>query len=271
MDGASTVAIIGGCFAQAMTRGLASALAACARYRFVELPVHLTSLHDPASKALIAEAGTIFAQQLPGMDWALLESCKSAGCQVFRFPNVELRSLWPFDCDYGYPDRVAQSMPNRGIWHFDWALARLRTIEPDPKRRLARYRALDFPGAGRADILAEAQRRFLARIDAESDFQIGAFISHYLADWRLFYNASHPSGVLFQALCSYCWQKLDLPGRAQGLTGIDSWREWSVPVHPGIARRLGVTWAHEGMRYSYRGLGEVTWSEWVEKYIDLFG
>ncbi len=72
-------------------------------------------------------------------------------------------------------------------------------------------------------------------------------------------------------LCTHIWRVLGLPGLPEPLSGIDSWRMWSVPVHPGVARRLGVTWAHEETHYHYCTLGDIRWSEWVEHYIEMFG
>ena len=46
---------------------------------------------------------------------------------------------------------------------------------------------------------------------------------------------------------------------------------WSVPVHPGVAKRLGVTWASERTRYHYETMGEITWEEWVRAYITRLG
>lgn len=267
----SMVVIVGGCAAQAIKRGLSSSANACAGYRFAELAVHLIDLHDTASLELISRAGHIFAQIGGGTDLTLIEAHAPSGCRIFTFPDVVLRSLWPFDSDYGYADEVAQRRTAPAIRHFDGTLARLRKIEPDKKKRIQRYRDLDFPWAGRIRIVDAAQQRFLQKIDTLSACKIGEFVSRAWRERQLFYNATHPSAAYFQELCTYCWECLDLPGTPGALKGIDSWRDWSVPVHPGIARHLGVRWATETTRYYYRTMGEMTWDAWVEQYVEMFG
>jgi hypothetical protein len=267
----STVAVIGNCIAEGIVDGLSSAKAATSKFRFVAIPLHLRSLQASESLALIAEASHVFVQQLGGIDWPLITSTMAADGKMFPFPSLVLRNLWPFDSDNGYPDEVAQALPEGRIRHFDGALARLRQIEPNKKNRIARYRELDFDLARKIDVTADTQRKFLEQIDRHSDSYIGRFIERNYKDRNLFYNSTHPSAIIFQELCEYCWRKLELPGAPPPFTGIDGWKDWSVPVHPGIARRLGVVWAHEATRYRYCTLGDVTWQEWVEAYVDTFG
>jgi len=267
----SLVVIVGGCAAQAIGRGLSSSATACARYRFVDLPVHLRDLHDKASLEFISRASHVFAQLGGGTDVALIEAHAPPGCKIFTFPDVVLRSLWPFDSAYGYADEVAQARTAPAIRHFDGTLARLRKIEPDKKKRIQRYRDLDFPWAGHIKNVAAAQQCFLEKTDTLSPCKMGRFVSRTLRERQLFYNATHPSAAYFQELCTYCWTCLELPDTPGPLKGIDSWRDWSVPVHPGIARYLGVGWATETTRYYYRTMGEMTWDAWVEQYVEMFG
>jgi len=253
----STVVIVGNCIAEGIAAGLSSAKAAKSKFRFVAIPLHLRSLEERESLALIAEASHVFVQQLGVVDWTLINSTMAPSGKTFSFPSLVLRSLWPFDSDNGYRDDVAQALPEGRIRHFDGALAKLRQIEPDKKKRILRYRELDFGFSKRVDITAETQREFLKHIDENSDTRIGRFIEQNYRDRRLFYNSTHPSEIVFQELCAYCWRKLELPGAPPAFTDIDGWKEWSVPVHPGIARRLGLVWAHESTRYRYCTLGRV--------------
>jgi hypothetical protein len=268
----TTVVIIGNCIAEGMEVGLSSSKIAESKYRFVAIPLHLRSLQEKSCQDLIGEASHVFIQELGGVDWPLIKATVAPGTQLFSFPSIALFNLWPFDSSNGPRDEVAQSFPAGGkIRHFDGALARLREIEPDKKKRIARYRDLDFDLAGRIEVIAETQRRFFEEIDKNSDAYIARFVLRHFQDQQLFYNTTHPSGIMFQELCEYCWRKLGLEGKPPAFTGIDSWKDWSVPVHPGIARRLGVLWAHESTRYNYCTLGEVTWEQWVEAYVDTFG
>jgi len=267
----STVVIVGNCIAEGIAFGLSSAEEAKSKFRFVPIPLHLRSLNDQKSLALIAEASHVFVQQLGAIDLHLISSTMATDARMFPFPSLVLRNLWPFDSDNGYRDDVAQAFPEGRIRHFDGALAKLREIEPDKKKRILRYRELDFDFAKKVNSTADTQRQFLEQIDARADWRIGRFIEANYRQRQLFYNSTHPSEIVFQELCEYCWRKLGLSDTPPTFTGIDSWKVWSVPVHPGIARQLGVEWAHETTRYTYCTLGDITWHEWVDAYVDSFG
>jgi hypothetical protein len=161
--------------------------------------------------------------------------------------------------------------PDAVIRHPDGALAQLRLTEPNRARRFERYRALDVPAARSVERLGAAQLRFLEAIDRAAPTGLGRFIADRFRHEQLFYNATHPAEPVFQALCAYVWDRLGEPSPLPPLPALDGWKTWSVPVHPEIARRLGVTWATERTRYRYATLGEVTWEQWVWAYIDRLG
>ncbi len=147
----------------------------------------------------------------------------------------------------------------------------LRTLEPDKKKRIQRYRDLDFELASGVDRIIETQERFLESIDNSPDFRLAQSILNNYKSIQLFYNSVHPSGALFQYYCEDVWGKLGLKGPAPSFGNVDHWRKWSLPVHPVIARRLGLKWADEKTSYRYGALGKVTWREWVEAYVEAFG
>ena len=47
-------------------------------------------------------------------------------------------------------------------------------------------------------------------------------------------------------------------------------REPQVPVHPKVARDLGVRWANEKTRYGVHGRN-VTWEAYIRSYIEHYG
>jgi hypothetical protein len=49
-----------------------------------------------------------------------------------------------------------------------------------------------------------------------------------------------------------------------------SLRNPQVPVHPKVARDLGVKWADERTRYLNRGR-QVTWESYIRSYIEHYG
>ena len=266
-----TVVVIGNCFSEALVSGLSSATRAANRFQFVAIPLHLKSLNDEMSRRWIASSTYVFVQQLGGVDWSALHETLPSDCQMFHYPDIILRSPWPFSASSGHPDAVAKVFPQNRIRHFDGALAHLRIIEPDHQRRFQRYCDLDFGWTDKIDQAERMQDDILSSMDHASGTGLGAFVKNNYRSRRLFYSTTHASALFFQELCGFAWRKLDLPEPVPAFTGIDSWNDWSVPVHPRIAQHLRLTWADENTYYLYRSLGELTWEAWVKNYIATFG
>ena len=264
------VVIVGNCLAEGIQMGMSSAPAA-RKYSFSVIPLHLRSIEDIASKKDLARATHVVAQRFHAVDVSRLTELVAIGTPIIEYQDVVFRSAWPFDDANGFKDDAMLANPNSRITHADGALAVLRTLEPDKKKRIQRYKNLDFDLANRVDRIIETQERFLESIDDRPDLALGRFIADNFRSTQLFYSTTHPSGALFQAYCEHVWGKLQIPGAPPSFSNVDHWREWSVPVHPLIARRLGLRWADETTRYHYGLLGKVTWLEWVEAYVEAFG
>ena len=265
-----TVVLIGNCIAEGIQVGLSSARISEAP-RFVCLPLHLCPMNSPESLREIAGADHVFVQQLGAVDWDLLRRTMKPEVVEVQLPDLVFRSPWPFDGEGGFEDPAVAAKPNARIRHQDGTLARLRNIEPNKAKRLRMYRDLDFAWVGMIDRVIETQNRFLHRLDEVTSTGVGKFISENNVSTQLFYNTTHPSATLFDFFCKYVWDTLGLASPHPTFTGIDSWREWAVPIHPLISRKLGLRWADENTRYHYGTLGNPTWTEWVEAYIEEFG
>ena len=204
-----------------------------------------------------------------------VEKVRPAHCDVWMYPDAVLRSPWPFDGMSGARDpAVVARLGQRALAEHhihDLALAELRKLEPNVQRRIERYRALDFPLAASLPRIISAQDTFLKSIDDETDLGLGAFIGANYRRRQLFYNSTHPSSELFQNVCEYYWDKLDLEGVPPKFLNIDHWRFSSVPVHPSIAEALGLEWARQNRRYDCGEWGQLTWHEWVQRYIRDYG
>jgi hypothetical protein len=264
------VVTVGNCFAAQIARGFSGAPGVTRHFEASAVRLHLGPLSAPDSVKLLGDATHVFAQDIGLLDRAELTRLVNPTAQIWWFPGVVMRSIWPFDTDDGPKDTVQQLSPKK-FRHGDRALAKLREIEPVKKKRIRRYRELDLGFSYNIKRIIETQTRFLHSIDERLDIKLGRFIMRHYQDRVLFHNSAHPSEILFRALCEECWHKLDLPGQCPSFTGLDGWRDWQVPVHPEIAKLLGLTWANETTRYNYITVGEVTWEEWVADYIDTLG
>jgi hypothetical protein len=269
--GPATVVIIGNCLAETLAEGLSTSSVLTASFTFVAVPIHATPLTDPDAQAAIGCASHIFLQSNAAKQRPQIKAMARIDAEIVMYPDIVLRSLWPFDGQSGYKDDAVVDTPTSVIRHPDGVLARLRLAEPDKKKRFEIYRDLAFEEARSIARIATAQEIFLEHIDVDTEAKLGAFVLAGLRERKLFHNSTHPSDALFQALAAFVWRKLDMSGRPSGFSAMDKWKMWSVPVHPRVAKLLGVTWATETTRYSYATLGEVTWEQWVRAYIELLG
>jgi hypothetical protein len=270
--GPAQVVLVGNCIAEMMAKGLSSVPEAAKRFDFFVVPLRPAGIDEPETARALARCKFVFLQNVAADSADKVDALRNGGSEVVALPDAVLRSVWPFDGASGNRDpAVVAANPNAPKHAHDGALAALRLVEPDKKKRLQRYRELDFALARSIDRVIASQARFLEGVDRTNDAGIGQFIERHYREQRLFYNSTHPSGRLFQEICGYCWRKLDLPGPVPAIANMDFWRTWSVPVHPLIARRLGLTWVDEHSRYNYGDLGEVTWEEWAGAYIDRYG
>jgi hypothetical protein len=72
--------------------------------------------------------------------------------------------------------------------------------------------------------------------------------------------------MLMQHLLKY----LGIPSVCRSITSLDHLRRLQVPVHPKVAKALGVKWASESTKYLYGG-ERITWETYVRRYIDHYG
>jgi hypothetical protein len=260
--GVQTVAIVGNCVAQTLAEGLKSSAVLTDMFRFVPVPVHLMKLTDPEAREILATASHVFLQSNAASQRLEIKQVANRDADIVLYPDIVLRSLWPFDAMSGYADDAVVDTPTAVLRHPDGVLARLRTVEPDKDKRFALYRDLAFEEARTVARIAAAQEKFFTLIDEDTGAGLGAFLQAGFKD---------PSGAVFQMLATFVWKRLDMAGRPPVFSGMDGWKMWSVPVHPGVARLQGVGWATERTRYSYTTMGEVTWEQWVRAYIDMLG
>jgi hypothetical protein len=221
----------------------------------------------------LEQADILLVQDLADWENYPLRAFVPDKTRVIRFPHLRLASLWPFDHHNGPGDPEAQKKdwPQETFPYLDGLLARLRKETPDPERRFARYAALDVDLVANPVRLHQFEARRLAAMDRRFECDIGRFIVENFQHRRLFHTTSHPTGELFALLLDQLAKILDVKGLHQPGKLVDHhFSATQVPIHPKVAKMLGVTWADETTRYRFRG-GEVTWEDYVRQYIRYFG
>jgi len=271
------IVIIGNCQSETLRQGFVQIEALSkrfdVRYHFVQLQ---KNLHEFAIRDL-ETCDVLLIQDIRLWDEFPLQGCVRPGAESHRFPLVRFASLWPFDAWNGPGDRAAndQEAPNLTFPYLDGLLGRLRREIPDREARFDAYRALDLPaelpGVINYRRLHQVEVHRLAAMDKKFGFAIGSFIVENFQNRRLFHTTVRPNWEVFNLMMQFVAK---LVGAAEpiSLTGsVDaSLRNPQVPIHPKVARDLGVKWADERTRYLNRGQ-QVTWESYIRSYIEHYG
>ena len=186
---------------------------------------------------------------------------------------MRFSSLWPFDGWNGPNDRAAhdQEAPNLTFPYLDGLLGRLRKEIPDKEARFHAYRTLEWPGIVNYRRLHQLEERRLTATDRQYDITIGDFILTNFQRRRVFHTTVRPNWQVFSLLMQYVAKCLSVTDPVSLNEGVDVMlREPQVPVHPKVARDLGVRWADERTRYLVHGR-EVRWQNYIRSYIEHYG
>ncbi len=272
-SGRRKVVIIGNCQSETLRQGFARIEALNrrfdAKYHFVQLP---KNLYEFAARDL-ETCDILLVQDIRLWDEFPLRDAVRPGADVASFPLVRFASLWPFDGWNGPGDKEAydREAPNLTFPYLDGLLGRLRKEIPDPAARFRAYRSLELPGVVNYRRLHELEVRRLAGMDRKFGFAIGSFILDHFQSRRVFHTTVRPNWEVFSLLMQ-CVAKLVGVSEPLALNeSIDaSLRNPQVPIHPRVARDLGVKWADENTPYLNHGI-ELTWEGYIRRYIEHYG
>jgi hypothetical protein len=220
----------------------------------------------------IERADVLLVQDISDLDSSPMELGRAA-IRVVRFPTLRFASLWPFDEANGLRDPEArQSDWQQAFQYLDGLLGRLRKETPDHELRFARYASLQVDLVAPPMRLHEFEIRRLAAMDRNFQTGIGQLVIENFRERRLFYTTSHPTGEMFALLLDHLTGALEL--KSVALHARQRWDSWyetcQVPVHPMVAKMLGVKWANERTTYRY-GSERITWETYVRRYIKHYG
>ncbi|MFL5268064.1 MAG: WcbI family polysaccharide biosynthesis putative acetyltransferase, partial [Stellaceae bacterium] len=106
--------------------------------------------------------------------------------------------------------------------------------------------------------------------DQQFAFNIGRYILDNFQRRRLFYTTNHPNGRVIGMLMQYLLRHIGIDDVYLPTATLDHLNRLQVPVHPKVAKDLGVKWAGENTRYQYGG-EKITWEIYVRRYIEHYG
>jgi hypothetical protein len=271
--GRRRIVIIGNCQSETLRQGFAHIEALNrrfeAKYHFVDLQ---QNQRDFVARDL-EQCDILLVQDLRNWETFPLRDCVPPTVDVIKFPLVQFASLWPFDGWNGPGDREAhdREAPNLTFPYLDGLLGRLRKEIPDKEARFEAYRALEWPGIVNYRRLHQLEERRLAASDKQFGVAIGDFILTNFQKRRVFHTTVRPNWQVFNLLLQYVAKAVSISEPVSLAEKVDVMlREPQVPVHPKVARDLGVRWAYEKTRYGVHGRN-VTWETYIRSYIEHYG
>jgi hypothetical protein len=238
------------------------------KYHFVALQ---QNLHE-RGRAEVESSDILLVQDIRDWEKYPLRPHIRNDVRVIKFPLLHFASLWPFDHYNGPGDKEAyeREWPNLTFLYHDGLLARLRKEIPDREQRLLAYRTLSVDGIINFARLHDFEKRRLTAMDKQFGCKIGQFILDNFQRKKLFYTTNHPNGQIIGMLMQYLLRQLGMDQGYRPNSTLDHLRRLQVPVHPKVAKALGVTWAKENTKYLYGG-ERITWETYIRRYIDHYG
>jgi hypothetical protein len=266
------VLVIGNCQAASIRLGFERAAPLRSRfkvkYQFVDVPPYLRQ----RSIQELREASLLLVQDIQEWKTYPLKEFIPDGIEIVRFPLLYFASTWPFDRYSGLNDLEAheREWPNLTFSYLDGLLGRLRHQIPDHEARFAAYRDLNIEGIVNYVRLHDFERRRLLRMDDYFGGGIGKYILDSFQTKQLFYTVAHPNGDLLSRLMQRLVELLGIDEPLPFVADLDHLKRQQVPIHPKVARALGITWADEKTLYTHEGL-PITWEAYIRAYIGHYG
>jgi hypothetical protein len=267
-----TVGFVGNCQARVLQKAFqraAGAAGVASFYHFFDVP----ESERRSARADLADCDVVLMQDIQDLDSYPVREAIPRRADIVAFPFLRFASPWPYDDFNGLRDAAARAQDDPAhhtTTYYDGFLGRLRRLTPQPRARLEAYRSAALAGMIDPLRVHEFETRRLEALDARFGCAIGRFILDNFRHQQLFYTVNRPCGALLAMVLDHIFAALDLdlpPARDEGL---DELRAIEVPVHPSVARRLGIAWADETRLYNVEGR-RTDWEGFVRGYIRRYG
>jgi hypothetical protein len=219
-------------------------------------------------RAVLAEAEAIVLEVDDAGDM-LSESVLPPKTERIRFPHVQADFLWPFA---GTPHPK-----NRGFFpilggpypaeHGDAYLDRLAEEGLSEDDAVARYLALDIAKEAHLPSLLADRLARQRRLDDMTGFALAEVIEEQFRSTQLFFSRERPSRLLLQQTAATLFRKLGYDAAlAEKLRKPPMPLDSMQPLHPGIIRHFGITYANADTRYPMNDEGRFTFEEYCHRY-----
>lgn len=197
---------------------------------------------------------------------------------IVRFPPIDFNLLWPLnfvdprnvneppDYPFGrfpYGDRIVVELLREGLTgNALWEAYKVRSVARMPNLdRMAEHEA----------------KRFAAR-DAQADVKVGALVMANYSEVPLFWTINHPTGwllgrvlgeLLYAAKGPLGLTDDPRPKAKQLFSSFEPFGHQHQPIHPDVARQLGLAWCPPDRTFRYFDGTMMTFEQFMRRYIDF--
>lgn len=262
-DGRETCLLHANCQGDPLARLLAASPEFSARWR-LKLVTNYTRAPLPSAELA---ACTLFLYQNLGPEWGDLASEAvvarlPSGCVSLCVPNLFFKGYWPLWTS-------ASSMHFGDVqldYLTDQGLEPAEAVHVSLKTDVAALYDLD-------GLLAESQA-VERRREAGAVMSVVDYVESRWRERQLFATVNHPGPELMTLVANAVLDRLDFPSlppdRAEALAAAGDLAcdpHFELPIHPGVARHFGLTFAGPDRRYPAYGKS-LTWREYALCYVD---
>jgi tetratricopeptide (TPR) repeat protein len=196
------------------------------------------------------------------------------GCPVVAIPFVAAPFLWPF-AGQPHPSNTPFPFLPSGPYGGeagDRFLNGLIAEGVGAEDALARYLALDIAREARLDDrLEEALAAQRARDEVAGGWPVAETVAAWFRREPVFLSPTHPNARVCRVMATELFRRLgarpdEIERMARATTRAPMPRE-ELPVHPGLARHLGLRWVGPQRRWRLLNEGSFSFPEWVRRYM----
>lgn len=192
------------------------------------------------------------------------------GCQIIRFPPLWMTTIWPF---IGGDPRMANSA--RYIWSDSIAVQLVKEDLTDDEL-YAKYMRLSTDRMPDLDRRLRRDLQHWRANDAVSDIKLADYVLERFRRKRLFYTAGHVAAAPLRQILRALIDRTEIINpvdRMEASLELDvllrhhGGHEYQmVPIHPLVAKRLGLEYYDPDERYRYHAY-DWTHKEYILNYI----
>jgi hypothetical protein len=263
-----TILFYGNCQARALHDIFANDPVASGLFGFRFLRSHdaIDRPYVPLTDADYASCA-ILCEQVDWNDFSERDRLPS-DCVTVRFPSLDLSVLWPFYAYNPYNERRGERFTFN-----DRIVVRLLERGMGAQEALAYY--LNEWDQYKVDMnrLMEIERVRWEKRDARCDIKMGEVILARFRNERLFWSVNHPTRPFLYMLVQRIVDALSVIEPAlSGIRMVDSpmavgMEGGAMPIHPEIAKALGLTWYDPDERYWQSAEVAYTFEEYYAELI----